>query len=240
MLLGTDRFSIRYLDMNMHAIWLGPRMMPLAQACLDDWRKQHFQVRLWTDQDPEIQEWIHGNRFAAECFRRKLYAFVSDYLRLRILKEYGGLYLDTDVTIRRDPSALFDGLHFSAGYESAALVGTAILFAEKRSAILERLLAFYEQDIWKTDLYIGPAILSKVLQERSWHEQEPFRIYPQSFFYAYQGEPLNFECPNESYLVHWFQHSWKGFDGKLFLKSKHCGFWGKAYIWQKYLFQGKL
>lgn len=218
----------------IHAIWLGEKMPPLSHACLDDWKKMGFKYRLWTESSDRVQGWISACPFAKECYERGLYAFVSDYLRLKVLQEEGGLYLDTDVTIRRDPFPLFSDAKFVIGYETAEYLGTAAIYAEPDSTILAELIRFYEEGIWESPLYIGPQIATHLIKEQKLFEAESCKLLPANDFYPYQQEPLDFECPAESYLVHWFQHSWKRSPGLVFLKSKHLGIWGKFYVWQKY------
>lgn len=222
---------------SIHAIWLGNQMPPLSHACLDDWCKMGFKYQLWTDSDSRIQSWISSCRFAKECYERGLYAFVSDYLRLKVLQEEGGLYLDTDVTIRKNPFPLFLTSKFVIGYETREYLGTAAIYAEPDSKILAELIRFYEHEIWSSHLYIGPQIATELVNDRKLHELEDCQRLPVNYFYPYQQESIHFECPSESYLVHWFQHSWKHLRGMAFLKAKHRGRWGKVYVWQKYLFR---
>lgn len=40
--------------------------------------------------------------------QRKKYAFLTDYLRLKIIQEYGGIYFDTDVEVIRSFDDLLD------------------------------------------------------------------------------------------------------------------------------------
>ncbi|WP_309045801.1 glycosyltransferase family 32 protein [Marinobacter sediminicola] len=224
----------------IHGIWLGKKMSPLGHACVDDWRKQGFNYRLWTESDTEILQWIEGCRFARECFRRGLYAFVTDYLRLKILQKFGGLYLDLDVTIRRNPFPLFQDLMFAVGYEADSRIGTCAIFAQKNSKILAELISFYEAGIWTSPLYIGPHIFTEILIDSSVCDLEPSKIFPRHYFNPYQGEDIFFECTADAYLVHWYQHSWKRSRKMVFLKAKHLGFWGRFYTWQKYFFQVRL
>lgn len=227
------------MNETIHAIWLGSRMPPLAHACIDDWSKQGYHYRLWTESDQAINEWVDSCAFAKVCYQKKLYAFVSDYLRLKVLQREGGLYLDTDVTIRKDPFPLFSGLQFSVGYENQDFLGTASIYAEKNSRILAALIDFYESAIWESPLYIGPQILTSLLVDKGLQELERCKLYPVEYFYGYQQEPMNFVAPDNSYLIHWFQHSWGRAPGLVFLKSKHLGFWGRLYTWQKYFFRGR-
>lgn len=222
---------------KIHAVWLGKKMPPLAHACLDDWTKMGFQYKLWGESDDKIMAWIESCTFAKACYERGLYSFVSDYLRLKILQDEGGLYLDTDVTIRRDPFPLFSEKKFVIGYENEEYLGTAAIYAEKDSAILAELIRFYEGGIWQSPLYIGPKIATDLILRGKLFEKESCELLSASFFYPYQQESLNFQCPEESYLVHWFQHSWKRSPDMTFLKSKHLGIFGKIYVWQKYFFR---
>lgn len=92
----------------IHAIWLGGCLPSITHICIDDWSKQGYQYKLWTDADPKIKDWIAHCKFAKKCYDKGLYAFVTDCLRLKILAEEGGLYLDVDVTINNDPFPLFN------------------------------------------------------------------------------------------------------------------------------------
>lgn len=222
---------------KIHAVWLGSRMPPLGHACVNDWQKMGFQFHLWTDSERRIQRWINECAFAQKCFELGLYAFVSDYLRLKILQEEGGLYLDTDVTILRDPFPLFQGLKFVIGHETDEFLGTAAIYAEPDSQILSELVEFYEHGIWQSPLYIGPQIATDLIKHQKLCEVEPCGLLPMKAFYPYQQEAIWFDFPSESYLVHWFQHSWKHSPSMNFLKAKHLGLLGKVYVWQKYFFR---
>jgi len=225
------------MQLPVHAVWIGGQLPLLGFVCIDDWRKQGFDFKLWTDSDPQIQEWIKNCRFAEECYKKKLYAFVTDYLRLKILQEFGGLYLDTDVTIQNDPGPLFKNIDFSVGYETDEYVGNAIIFAKKNSKIIARLIDFYENDIWSSSLYMGPQILTHILIEEQFKSVENCKIYPYGYFYNFSRENKSFETSEKTYFTHWFQHSWKKSDKLIFLKSKHLGLLGKIYVWQKYFFR---
>lgn len=227
------------MNKTIHAIWLGKKMTPLSFACVDDWQKQGYSVRLWTEQDTEIIQWIEACEFAKACFQRGLYAFVTDYLRLKILQQHGGLYLDTDVTIQRDPFPLFEKFTFSVGYEDKQYLGTAIIYAEKDSLILNALIGFYESEILRSPLYMGPGIMTEIVINQGWKEKENVCLYPSDYFYCYQGEAFSFNKPESSHLIHWFQHSWKDPKKEVFLKSKHLGLLGKLYVWQKAFFRFK-
>lgn len=222
---------------KIHTVWLGSQMNTLAQVCIADWVKQGFDVTVWTDQSHLVKEWINECRFARKCLDRKLYAFVSDYIRLKVLQHTGGLYLDTDVTITKDPFELFEGLCFSVGYETDTQTGTAVIYSEPNSKILARLIEFYEKDIWLSPLYIGPSIQTYVLFQEDWRNREACRIYEKAAFFEYDPDKYKLEyTPSEKvYMTHWFNNSWSSKRNLGFLIGKHKGPIGRFYEWQKQL-----
>ena len=220
----------------IHAIWLGKKMPPLSHACVNDWKKQGYEVKLWTDSSEQVLSWIDECEFTKECYKRGLYAFVSDYLRIRILFEFGGLYLDTDVTIVRNPFQLFSDCDFCVGRENDSLIGTASIFAKRSNEVLSKLLGFYKNDIMSSTLYMGPDIMTQVLEE--YNDDSTVRILDTEYFFSYQGQAIEFTHPENAYLIHWYQHTWENNEIP-YLKSKHKGLLGKLYEYQKPLFRWK-
>ncbi|WP_281957433.1 glycosyltransferase family 32 protein, partial [Bacillus cereus] len=58
--------------------------------------------------DYKIVEWnektfdIENNKFVKDAYEGRKWAFVSDYVRLKALYEHGGIYLDTDVELKKN------------------------------------------------------------------------------------------------------------------------------------------
>ena len=83
---------------KIHYCWFGGNPLPeLVQKCIASWKK--------FCPDYEIIEWNETNfdinccNYVKEAYQAKKWAYVSDYARLKILYEHGGLYLDTDVEL---------------------------------------------------------------------------------------------------------------------------------------------
>jgi len=82
----------------IHYCWFGGNPKPkMAEKCIKSW-KRHCP-------DYEIVEWnesnfdVNANQYCAEAYAEKKWAFVTDYARLKILYEHGGIYFDTDVKL---------------------------------------------------------------------------------------------------------------------------------------------
>lgn len=84
----------------IHFCWFGGRPLPKsAKRCIESWKKYlpDFEIKRWDESNFNINE----IEYISEAYSAGKYAFVSDYARLKILWEYGGLYFDTDVEIIR-------------------------------------------------------------------------------------------------------------------------------------------
>ena len=83
---------------TIHYCWFGRnKKSPLIEMCIDSWKKYcpNYGIKEWNEDNFDINQC----QFVKEAYATKKWAFVSDYARLYILKEHGGIYMDTDVEV---------------------------------------------------------------------------------------------------------------------------------------------
>ncbi|MBQ8619658.1 MAG: glycosyl transferase [Clostridia bacterium] len=128
----------------IHYCWFGRNPKPkLALKCIASWKKYC--------PDYEIIEWNEDNFDISACplyvrqaYEAKKWAFVTDYVRLNVVYDHGGLYFDTDVELIRHPDELLEHSAYF-GFEGGPFVNTGLGFgAEKNAEILRELMADYE------------------------------------------------------------------------------------------------
>ena len=56
----------------------------------------------------DFQQELENCKWLREVYERKMWAYVSDYVRCKVLYEHGGVYLDTDVTLEKDLTPLLE------------------------------------------------------------------------------------------------------------------------------------
>lgn len=86
------------MEKIIHQIWVGPLDMPLEERYFTrdvKLKNSSWEHILWTDKNlPKLPDNI---KKVYDVFGEdKIYAFQADVLRLFLVKEYGGLYLDID------------------------------------------------------------------------------------------------------------------------------------------------
>lgn len=210
---------------TIHYIWLGTKPKnKLTEVCINTWKRKlpEYEIVEWNETNIDLKKLCLENTFLKKCVKLKLWAFVSDYLRLWILSNYGGIYLDTDVEVVKNFDSLLDQ-HIFMGYEDGGYIGTAVIGAEKGNNLIERLLQFYEKDIWNVN-FINNPIIFKYLMEKEPEIFAQCNIYPQNFFSPYQCETEFDEQieKKETYTIHWYTQNWNmSRKGYVFIHTKH-------------------
>ena len=186
-----------------------------------------------------FEEELNNNKWFRTVYENKLYAYISDYIRIKVLYENGGIYLDTDVSVLKPFGNILNNAAF-VGIQNDSktnpnIIEPAILGAQKGNFILKKILDFYENDIWNLPIYTMPQIFQYVLNKEygqieapQKHEQQIIKlkditIYPEAFFIPFRyGEEFNIKCLEENtYTIHWFGGSWVMDNVLYFMKNKH-------------------
>lgn len=223
------------IEKKIHYVWFGKQKPKKVLECIESWKKKlpDYEIIEWNEESFNIEREQKNNKFLRECYKRKLWAFVADYIRVKVLYEYGGIYLDTDMEILKDISPLLDCNMF-LGYENSKkdTVNLAIIGVVKKHFILKKMLEFYEKDIWKSPSYIITSILGEVLFDKDILEnleEERIKIYSREYFYPFNhDEEFKETCIQQNtYAIHWWDKSWKKNPKVYFLKYKHFPWWKK-------------
>ncbi len=157
----------------IHYCWFGGKEIPEElQKCIDSWQKlKGYQIVRWDETNCSFDE----NEFVKKAYAEKKWAYVSDFYRLKALKEMGGIYLDTDVKINKDFSPLLNNKCF-LGYMVDCCIGTAVIGAEANAIVISDLLHLYDitqfvdncGDIWEYSPH-SDKLIASYFQTNNWY-----------------------------------------------------------------------
>lgn len=123
--------------------WFGRGKLPtLAEKCIKSWKKYcpDFEIICLNEDNFDISQ----NKYAKEAYDAGKWAFVSDYARLKVLYENGGIYLDTDVELLKPIDDLIEENGFM-GFDDNGVISTGLGFAcEKANPLVGTLLKDYD------------------------------------------------------------------------------------------------
>lgn len=209
----------------VHYIWLGGKPKPpLVNICILSWCEKlpDYKIIEWNESNLDLDDIASKNRFFAECRKRRMWAYMADYLRLKILYEYGGIYMDTDMQVIKSLTPLLNNETFIGQENSNGVVSCGIIASQSKNPLLLGVLNFYDEKIWDDSISTIPNIFTKVLDDNT--DVDYFRIYPPEYFYPYPYQTdFDINCIQEnSYTIHWWAGSWIGkLRPYLFLSTKH-------------------
>jgi mannosyltransferase OCH1-like enzyme len=89
-----------------------------------------------------------------------MWAYISDYVRIKTLYDNEVIYLDVDVSVVKSLDDCPDNPAFAGIQDNKAdggkenLVELAILGVEKGNKFIKKVLSFYEGDIWKERIFL--------------------------------------------------------------------------------------
>ena len=175
----------------IHYCWFGGKEMPkLAKKCIKSWKKYcpDYELKLWNEETFDI----NSNPYVKEAYENKKFAFVTDYVRLFALYNYGGVYMDTDVEVLKSIDEFLENAAFT-GFESSNYVPTGIMASEKKLPIIKSLLDYYtDRHFVNTDgsfdITTNTKTITKILSDKglilnnSYQKVEEFTLYPSDYF----------------------------------------------------------
>lgn len=127
----------------IHYCWFGGKPKPdVVQAYIDSWRRfcPDYEIREWNESNFNINE----NAYCREAYEAKKWAFVSDYARVKVLYNHGGIYIDTDVEFVRSFDSLLDD-KIVMGFENNHMVSTGTIGSEVHNEFLSEILQEYSK-----------------------------------------------------------------------------------------------
>lgn len=125
----------------IHYCWIGVAEMPeLEQRCLASWKKYmpNWEYRCWNEETFDVSQ---APLYVRQAYEARKFAFVSDYVRLWALEQYGGLYMDVDFEVFRPFDELMDKYPAFAGYEGS-----------KRQPVMMGVIASEPHGAWVRDM----------------------------------------------------------------------------------------
>jgi mannosyltransferase OCH1-like enzyme len=95
----------------------------------------------------------------------KMWAYVADYVRIKVLYDYGGIYLDTGVTALRSFAGILHNKMFVTP-DKAGNIEVAVLGATPGHELRKDILDFYNYEVWHSQLYAIPSVFVEFIKRR--------------------------------------------------------------------------
>ncbi|WP_201308362.1 glycosyltransferase family 32 protein [Companilactobacillus farciminis] len=130
---------------KIHYCWFGSKEEPAELLkWKESWKKYcpDYEINLWNEKNFDVNSYP----YVKKQYEKGRYDLVSDYVRLNVIANYGGIYLDTDVEIIRPLDELLNNECFF-GLENRRSIASGLIFgAEKNNSNIINLLSLYDKN----------------------------------------------------------------------------------------------
>lgn len=218
--------QLKMIPKIIHYCWFGRNPMPeLAMRCIASWKRYcpDYQIIEWNESNIAIND---CPAYVQDAYKEGLWAFVSDYVRLKVVYEHGGIYLDTDVELIKPLDNL---LVYNAffGFEAASQINTGLGFgAVAKTALINDMMADYQtMSFYNPDGSINyttcPDINTHVFLRHGLKQNNKKQILNDNILIL----PTEYLCPinyhtdmlrktSRTISIHWFSKSWMTAESK--------------------------
>lgn len=196
---------------KIHYCWFGRGEKPkLAQKCIASWKKlcPDYEIIEWNEDNFDV----NTNEYTKMCYEQKKYAFLSDYVRLLVVYEHGGLYFDTDVEVVKSFTPFLNYKAFF-GFENDEYVASGLGFgSEAGNEALNAMIHEYDGLLDGLHGTTGCPILntrafSKLGFELNGMMQDKNSVvlFPKDYFNPFDDNTGVLCKTDNTYSIHWYE-----------------------------------
>lgn len=209
----------------LHYVWLGGKPLPARYAeYIEGWKRlmPDYTVMEWNESNFDFSR----SRYASQAYERKKFGFVPDYIRVAVLEQYGGIYLDADVEVLKPFDELLSDDMFVC-FENDCNVETAVLGSMPHHPYFKKMKQVYEAlsfvknngelNLMPSPFYFTCILygdyglkLKPVAQTLSGKDGESIGVYTADYFAPIEFVTNELRVSDNTYCVHRFSNSWSG------------------------------
>ena len=227
--------NIRKIPKIIHYCWFGGEKPQNVIECINNWKQMlpDYEIVEINEKNKElfdVEKECQNNLWFRTCYENKMWAYVADYARLKVLYEQGGVYFDTDITVEKDISELLEKNKLVLGWEDELSINIAVGVVVVGNPLIKEMLDFYNEEIWKSKLHTIPQITTHILRNHyklnhstEITENDDILVFPPEYFYPipYPFKEKSNYITEKTYTIHWWDASWIKPNIAYFLKHKH-------------------
>lgn len=208
---NTVRSNESVIPKVIHYCWFGHNpKSDLVLRCIQSWKDimPDYEIKEWNESNFDV----NSNSYTQLAYENKKWAFVSDYARLKVLYEHGGIYLDTDMYVLKNFDD-FLSYDLALGKEDEKHISAGMIANKKNNLFIKKCIEYYNES---SQLVPIPKILTNIFEDNKNIIKENLinniKIFDPVYFYPFTDENIydfNYNnAPVKSYGVHMWNYSW--------------------------------
>ncbi len=211
----------------IHLCWFGHgEYDEKMKHCLESWDKyaSDYKIMTWNEETFDLDSCT----YVRQAYDMKRWAFVTDYVRFKVLQQYGGIYMDTDMELVKPLDDLLDNdsvLSFkqrALGMKQYGLT-SGIIMTKANNDLFDPLIEQFESRSYinengEEDVTPIAKFLTDLLRDRGIRQDNTLQsidgvtVYPNEYLcptVPLDGEEGEIELTDNTYAIHHFTGTWR-------------------------------
>ena len=204
---------------KIHYCWFGgaPKSR-LIKKCIRSWNKycSDYEIIEWNETNYDLNT---APTFVQQAYQHKKWAFVSDYVRLKVVYENGGIYLDTDVELIKNLDPFLQNKAFFGFDDNQKIATGLIIGAEINCVLLAELMGIYHNSLFVNrdgtlnfldNTHRDSCVFEELGVKLDNHFQivNGYAFYPKEFFCPMDRRYRFLNLTENTVSIHYFAASW--------------------------------
>jgi mannosyltransferase OCH1-like enzyme len=228
-----EKMFSKYKEKFIHWIWLSNHIVPEdIENCIRSWNilyNNGWKIKKWNLNN--LPEEVKNHSFVQSAIKAEKYASASDYIRLWILYNFGGIYLDSDCVCLKPFNKELLEKNLLLGYEDGNYIAGHFIGTKPGHHLIKKVLDWYDNKIFdeswlkqgpepieKNMPYTLPGLLTNLLKN------EQLNIYPKEYFTAKNYATKETYVTENTYILHQYAASWLKDNSKKEFQINDFGF----------------
>lgn len=238
---------------KIHYCWFGHgEFSPLMKKCIKSWKKYcpDYEIIEWNEDNFDVNSTV----WTKEAYEAKKYAFVADYVRLKVLYEQGGIYLDTDqelikpldpflkheafmgfLDVKLDGDGLCNTGVIGAGVIGAGhdLIGEFYHYYDDRAFLVNGEMDKLPNTDWMTEILKNHGLVMNNQRQCV----NGCEIYPRTYFCPTSAVSIENDTTKDTVAIHHWAMSWRSEKAKKDFARvrRHQTKWYRALVYIRYM-----
>ncbi len=208
----------------IHYCWFGRGELPeKAQECIESWKKYlpDYELKLWNEDNVDLDE----ADYIRDAYKHKHYSFVSDFVRMKVMALYGGIYLDVDMELKKslDP---FLNYAVCLGTDDTGTIET-VMMAEPGHPLMKAAFESYAgrkfvKDDGSFNTEVPNVLLDRLLEPLGFRNRNErcslaggIEIFPDDYFQGVSLLSGKLNVTENTYIIHWHTLLWVSWKTRL-------------------------
>lgn len=191
-------------------VWLGD-MPEVIRKCIESQKIEGYEHHVITLENMQFMDSLYIQQAMSSTYRDGIkYCKMSDYLRMRYLYKYGGIYLDADCSIlpgKNFNDLLNDGMF--AARENNGFIGSATVASRPEHPFVKRWIETVEKNFRGDDALNFESSMEILTNGYiQWSLNGDFKLYDTHYFYPYDHQAGTVVVTKNTRTFHHFTKTW--------------------------------